>query len=161
MDLNPEPHCPTTTISHYPNCPIAPLPQYPTTPLPQLPHCSTTTMSHYPTTQLPYCTTLLQLHLYDGICETDIDRDKRREGLMVGRATEGYRPHGRDGHKERIILKCVVIEWYTVDWFHLHSVTSCERNTDTSGSINCRKFLTGLELIMFLERDVLSNYLCH
>jgi hypothetical protein len=28
-----------------------------------------------------------------------------------GRATEGYRLYSGHGHKERVILKCVLIEW--------------------------------------------------
>ena len=42
---------------------------------------------------------------------------KRREACIVGsgRATEGYRPYGRRGHKDRIILKCSLIEWISVD----------------------------------------------
>jgi hypothetical protein len=55
--------------------------------------------------------------LYDVNCEPDSDRDKIREACIVGsgRATEGYRPYGRDWHKERKILKCIVVEWYDVD----------------------------------------------
>jgi hypothetical protein len=41
----------------------------------------------------------------------------RREGCIVGsgRATEGYRPYRRAGHKERIILKRILIECHGVD----------------------------------------------
>jgi len=55
--------------------------------------------------------------LYDGNCEPDSDRDKRGEACMVcsGRATEGYRPHRRHGHKEMITLKCILIEWIGMD----------------------------------------------
>jgi len=55
--------------------------------------------------------------LYDGNCEPDNNRDKRREAAIAGsgRATEGYRPYSRDWHKERIILKRILIEWDGVD----------------------------------------------
>jgi len=74
-------------------------------------------MPHYPTTPLPHCPSLLQPRLYHGKYEPDSDRDTRREACIVGsgRATEVYRPHRRDGHKERIILKCIVIERIGVD----------------------------------------------
>ena len=39
------------------------------------------------------------------------------EGCIVGsgRATEDYRPYRRGGHKEGIILKCILVEWNGVD----------------------------------------------
>ena len=51
-------------------------------------------VSNCPTVPLSYCSTLLQLHLYDGKCEPDNNRNKRREACIAGsgRATEGYRP---------------------------------------------------------------------
>jgi hypothetical protein len=92
-------------------------------------------MPHYPTTALPHCPTLLQLHLYDGNCEPDIDRDKRREACIVGsgRATEGYRLYERDGHRERIILKCILIEWNVMVWTEFICIQShhYESSTET------------------------------
>ena len=64
------------------------------------------------------------------------------EGCIVdsGRATEGYKPYGRDGHKERMILKCILMERNGGDWIHQHSVVPCEHSTETLRSIKCFKF---------------------
>jgi hypothetical protein len=56
-----------------------------------------------------------------------------------GRATEVYRRYRRDKLKERVILKCILIERNGVDCFHLHSVTPVN-STETEGSIKCCKF---------------------
>ena len=48
-------------------------------------------------------------------------RDGHKERIILkcivgcGRATEGYRPYRRDGYKERIILKCILMERNGVD----------------------------------------------
>ena len=89
-----------------------------------VPHSPTTPLSHWPT--------LLQLHLYDVNCEPDSDRDKRREACIVGsgKATEGYRPYGRDWHKKWIILICIVVDLYVMDWIHLDLVAPLEQSNE-------------------------------